>query len=311
MRVTHDAVSGSVAAGNVHAELAERIVSWYAANQRDLPWRREGFTPWGQLVAEMMLQQTQVDRVVPKLHAWLERWPTPADLAADSPAEAIRMWDRLGYPRRALWLHRAAEQIVTRFGGDVPSSVDDLLTLTGIGDYTARAIAVFAFGLRHPVVDTNTRRVLARAITGLSEAPAPHTARDLALMESALPDERDESAEFNAGMMELGALVCTAKKPLCDACPLADLCAWALDGWPQNVPLKRRPRQARFEGSDRQVRGMMMALLREEGTASTETLLGVIHDAVQAKRALDSLASDGLVSSVSPGRWGLPSESAP
>lgn len=297
-------------AGDADADLTDRILAWYAIHQRDLPWRQEGFTPWGQLVAEMMLQQTQVDRVVPKLQAWLERWPTPADLAADTPAEAIRMWDRLGYPRRALWLHRAAQQIVERFGGNVPSDVPELLTLTGVGAYTARAVAVFAFGEHHPVVDTNTRRVLARAITGLSEAPAPHTERDLALMDSVLPEDPSESVEFNAGMMELGAILCTAKKPRCDECPLGDLCRWALDGWPENTPLAKRAKQARFEGSDRQVRGMMMALLREHGESSTDELLRVALDAEQAERALASLERDGLVSRVTSERWRLPDSSA-
>lgn len=288
-------------------ELQERVVQWYADNQRDLPWRRDGFTAWGQLVAEFMLQQTQVDRVVPKLHAWLEHWPTPADLAADSPAEAIRLWDRLGYPRRALWLHRAAGEIVQRFGGEVPSEVDDLLSLTGVGEYTARAVAVFAFGLHHPVVDTNTRRVLARAINGLSAAPAPNTASDLALMSSVLPESQHESVEFNAGMMELGAIVCTARKPLCDTCPIVDLCAWAQSGFVDNGPATR-PKQATFAGSDRQARGKIMALLREQGSVETADLLSVVTDLVQAQRALDSLVRDGLVveDQTRPDTWQLP-----
>lgn len=284
---------------------ADRIIEWYATEQRNLPWRREDFTPWGQLVAEFMLQQTQVDRVVPKLQAWLERWPAPADLAAASPAEAIRMWDRLGYPRRALWLHRAAVEIVDRFGGAVPSSVDDLLTLTGVGDYTARAVAVFAFGLHHPVVDTNTRRVIARAVLGLSAAGAPSTVRDLEMMDALLPPDPHDSTAFNAGMMELGAIVCTAKKPLCDACPIIEQCAWAQSGFIDNAP-ERRPRQKKFEGSDRQARGMMMAHLREHGPASTDTLLALIVDPLQAERSLASLKHDGLLVSTATDEWQLP-----
>lgn len=284
--------------------LAERITSWYSDHQRDLPWRRPGFTVWGQLVAEFMLQQTQVDRVVPRLELWLERWPTPADLAADSPAEAIRMWDRLGYPRRALWLHRAAGEIVSRFGGEVPESIDDLLSLTGIGDYTARAVAVFAMRQRHAVVDTNTRRVIARAIHGMSAAASPNARRDLADMDALLPEDRLESVDFNAGMMELGAIVCTAKKPLCDACPIADVCAWAEAGFPENAP-DRRPRQARFEGSDRQARGAMMAELREHGSATTETLLALVANPEQAERVLASLERDGLIARKDR-EWSLP-----
>lgn len=294
-----------------YPEVSERIIPWYAEHQRDLPWRREGFDAWGQLVAEMMLQQTQVDRVIPKLHAWLERWPTPADLASDSVAEAIRMWDRLGYPRRAMWLHRAAQEIVERFDGEVPSSVDDLLSLQGVGDYTARAVAVFAFGLRHPVVDTNTRRVLARAVQGLSNAGAPHTQNDLALMESLLHEDLHEAAMVNAGMMELGAIVCTAKKPLCEQCPLLDICVWAQSGFVENAPKTRKP-AARFEGSDRQARGIIMAALREQHERDvreldTAKLLSPISDREQASRALESLERDGLVEQHDDGCWALPS----
>lgn len=287
-------------------ELQQRVVEWFATEQRDLPWRREGFSPWDQLVAEFMLQQTQVDRVIPKLHEWLERWPTPADLAADSPAEAIRLWDRLGYPRRALWLHRAAQEIVERFDGEVPASVDDLLTLHGVGDYTARAVAVFAFGMRAPVVDTNTRRVLARAVRGLSAAEAPSAQRDLSLMDTLLPSETEASVEFNAGVMELGAIVCTAKKPLCDACPIADLCSWALSGFVDNAP-RTRSKQAKFDGSDRQARGKMMALLREHGSAHSSELVTLITDEEQATRALSSLQRDGLIVSLTADEWTLPS----
>lgn len=292
-----------ITAANAHL-LATRVIDWCATEQRDLPWRREGFTPWGQLVAEFMLQQTQVDRVIPRLQLWLERWPTPADLAAASPAEAIRLWDRLGYPRRALWLHRAAVEIVERFGGEVPSSVDDLLTLTGVGDYTARAVAVFAFGSHHPVVDTNTRRVIARAVLGLSAAGAPSTLRDLEMMDALLPPDSHDSTAFNAGMMELGAIVCTAKKPLCDSCPIVDQCAWARSGFIENAPV-RRAKQAKFEGSDRQARGQMMAHLRDHGSASTETLLALVPDQDQAERALTSLERDGLIVHADSG-WSLP-----
>ena len=156
-------------------DLAAPLIAWYRENARDLPWRHPGFGAWGVLVSEFMLQQTPVNRVIPHLEAWLARWPTPSDLAAAAPADAVRQWANLGYPRRALWLHRAAVEIRDRHDGVVPRDVDALLALTGIGDYTARAVAVFAYGDRHPVVDTNTRRVLARAIDGRSQ-PGPPTA---------------------------------------------------------------------------------------------------------------------------------------
>ncbi|HKP08709.1 MAG TPA: A/G-specific adenine glycosylase, partial [Microbacterium sp.] len=174
-------------------DLAAPLVEWYRANARDLPWRRPGFGAWGVLVSEFMLQQTPVNRVIPHLEAWLTRWPTPTHLAAAAPADAVRQWANLGYPRRALWLHRAAVEIRDRHHGVVPRDVDALLALTGIGDYTARAVAVFAYGDRHPVVDTNTRRVLARVIEGRSQ-PGPPSRRDLAAMDAILPGDRATAA---------------------------------------------------------------------------------------------------------------------
>jgi A/G-specific adenine glycosylase len=273
--------------------LTAPLLAWYAANARDLPWRREGFGAWGTLVSEFMLQQTPVARVIPHLEAWLKRWPTPADLAADPPAEAVRQWANLGYPRRALWLHRAAVEIRDRHSGVVPRDVDDLLALTGIGDYTARAVAVFAYGDRHPVVDTNTRRVIARAVDGRSQ-PGPPSPRDLAAMERLLPAEVLGAAAVNAATMELGAVVCTARAPRCDACPLAHECAWRAAGYPDTGDTRRR--QARYEGSDRQARGAVLRMLRGAAPAAVALadLLPEWPDALQRDRAIDSLIADGL-----------------
>ncbi|MBO0979589.1 A/G-specific adenine glycosylase [Microbacterium sp. SD291] len=274
-----------------------RLPEWYRGAARDLPWRRAKFHndygAWGTLVSEFMLQQTPVIRVIPHLQAWLARWPTPREMAAAAPADVVQQWANLGYPRRALWLHRAAVEITERHDGVVPRDVDALLALSGIGDYTARAVAVFAYGDRHPVVDTNTRRVLARAILGLAH-PAPPSRRDLALMESLLPASAAESAVFNAAAMELGATVCTARAPRCEACPLLGSCAWVGAGRPDTGDTRRR--QATYEGSDRQARGAVLRMLREAAPA------GVLLDAVlpewpdrrQRDRAIDSLISDGL-----------------
>ena len=174
-------------------DLATPLIAWYRSNARDLPWRRPGFGAWGVLVSEFMLQQTPVNRVVPHLEAWLDRWPTPSALAAEPASEAVRQWANLGYPRRALWLHRAAVEITGRHDGVVPRDVDALLALSGVGAYTARAVAVFAYGERHPVVDTNTRRVLARTLAGRAQ-PGPPSARDLAVMESVLPADPEHRA---------------------------------------------------------------------------------------------------------------------
>lgn len=274
-------------------DLAAPLAAWYRENARDLPWRRQGFGAWGVLVSEFMLQQTPVARVVPHLEAWLARWPTPSALAADAPAEAVRQWANLGYPRRALWLHRAAGEITRQHGGVVPGDVDELLALTGVGDYTARAVAVFAYGTRHPVVDTNTRRVLARAIDGRSQ-PGPPAKRDLAAMEAVLPPDDVAAAIVNAAAMELGATVCTARSPRCDACPVADRCAWRAAGYPDTGDERRR--QATYEGSDRQARGAVMKVLRDAASHAVplDAVIPDWPDPLQRDRAIDSLIADGL-----------------
>ena len=270
------------------------VNAWFNANARDLPWRRDGFTAWGTLVSEFMLQQTPVNRVIPRLEEWLERWPTPAALAIVPPGDAVRAWSTLGYPRRALWLHAAAVEITERHGGAVPESIDDLLALTGIGDYTARAVAAFAYGHRHPVVDTNTRRVIARAIIGQAEAAPPSRTRDLDAMAALLPDNRIEASAFNAALMELGALVCTAKNPRCDACPIRNECAWRATGYPEYDGL-RKATQKKYAGSDRQVRGLIMAELRSAHHPVTDAeIFGLWPDAAQRERALAGLLVDGL-----------------
>ncbi len=277
--------------------VATSLPEWYRNAARDLPWRRsvfhDEFGAWGTLVSEFMLQQTPVNRVIPHLEAWLERWPTPAALASATPAEVVHQWANLGYPRRALWLHRAAVEITERHGGAVPRDVQALLALSGIGDYTARAVAVFAYGDRHPVVDTNTRRVLARAVEGLAH-PGPPSRRDLTLMESLLPASAADAAVVNAAAMELGATVCTARAPRCPECPLESSCAWVVAGRPDTGDTRRR--QASFEGSDRQARGAVLRMLREAAPEPVplDAVLPDWPDPRQRDRAIDSLIVDGL-----------------
>jgi A/G-specific adenine glycosylase len=288
-------------------DLATALNAWFADAARPLPWRAAEVSPWAVLVSEFMLQQTQVARVVPQWEAWIRRWPTPAALASEPPAEAVRAWDRLGYPRRALWLHRAAVEIVERHGGEVPDDLDALLALQGVGPYTARAIAAFAFGRRHPVVDTNTRRVIARAVLGQAQPRPPSTARDLAGMSALLPESDAAARVFNAAAMELGATVCTARAPDCDACPIASACAWRLAGYPA-YDGPRRAVQARFEGSDRQVRGLVMRELRAaHRPVARDELTGLWADAAQLDRAIDGLVADGLAVADPQGGLGLPS----
>lgn len=274
--------------------IAASLVDWFADAARPLPWRAADVSPWAVLVSEFMLQQTQVARVVPRWEAWIRRWPTPAALAAEPPSEAVRAWDRLGYPRRALWLHRSAVEIVERHGGEVPADLDALLALQGVGPYTARAVAAFAFGMRHPVVDTNTRRVIARAVAGQGEPGPPSTARDLAAMAALLPRDEAEARAFNAAAMELGATVCTARAPRCDDCPIARACAWRAAGYPPYEGA-RKATQTRFEGSDRQVRGIVMRELRAAHRPVTRVELAALWaDAAQVDRAIAGLLDDGL-----------------
>ncbi|GAA1326185.1 A/G-specific adenine glycosylase [Leucobacter albus] len=285
------------------SELSAALNAWFELSARELPWRAPDTTAWGVLVSEFMSQQTQVERVIPHWLEWMERWPTPSALAAAEPGEAVRAWKRLGYPRRALWLHRAAVEIAERHGDKVPADVDALLALTGIGPYTARAVAVFAFGDTHPVVDTNTRRVIARAVQGRAAAGMP-AARDLTDMAALLPSDRAAAATFNAAAMELGAIVCTARAPRCDACPIANICEWRGAGYPDNAP-EKRPKQAAFEGSDRQARGKIMELLRsaDAPVAVADAVAAAragrrprgAPDPAQPRRAYDSLVADGLL----------------
>ncbi|MCU1544437.1 MAG: adenine glycosylase [Microbacteriaceae bacterium] len=285
--------------------IAPAVSDWFARNGRDLPWRRPGFTAWGTLVSEFMLQQTPVVRVIPRLEQWLERWPTPADLAASSPGDAVRAWASLGYPRRALNLHATAVAITERHGGMVPHDVPSLLALPGVGDYTARAVAVFAYGHRHPVVDVNIRRVIARAVHGQGQ-PGAAARRDLDDMEELLPESLPEARLVNVSIMELGALVCTARSPRCDTCPIADQCAWRAAGYPEFTGT-RAPVQKRFAGSDRQVRGLIMAELRaSDMPVAPHEVRGLWAVDEQRERALAGLLADGLVVAVD-GAFELPS----
>ncbi|HEY9390559.1 MAG TPA: A/G-specific adenine glycosylase [Mycobacteriales bacterium] len=285
--------------------LVEATVAWYADNARDLPWRRPDASPWAVLVSELMLQQTPVARVLPVHRAWLARWPTPAALAADTPAEAIRMWGKLGYPRRALRLRECAVAIVERHGGRVPADVDALLALPGVGAYTARAVAVFAFGRREPVVDTNVRRVVARAVDGQGDAGPPSTRRDLAAVEALLPAEPAQAARASVALMELGALVCTARTPRCVDCPVAVTCAWRRAGCPP-YDGPSRPVQ-RFAGTDRQARGRLLDVLRNNAGPVSQAALDAAWDSpTQRARALDGLVADGLVDPLPDGRFALP-----
>jgi A/G-specific adenine glycosylase len=270
------------------------VARWFRRSARPLPWRDSGTTPWGVLLSEIMAQQTPVGRVAPMWVEWIERWPTPASLAASSPADIVRAWGKLGYPRRALNLHAAATRIRDDFGGEVPRDVEALESLPGVGSYTARAVASFAFGQRVPVVDTNIRRVLARAVLGIAEPEPPRNKADMDLMDSVLPAAPAESVAVNAGVMELGAVFCTARTPNCAECPIAEQCAWALAGFPANAGRTRTP-QAKYEGSVRQARGAILALARERAHIIDADIAAAVPDTAKRDRALEGLLTDGLL----------------
>lgn len=300
--------TGTVPASPLH----EPVLDWFDANARELPWRRPGTTPWGVLVSEVMAQQTPVARVAPIWQEWLARWPTPADLATATPAEVLRAWQRLGYPRRALRLRDCAARIVADFAGEVPDSEAELRTLPGIGGYTAAAVASFAYGRRAVVLDTNVRRVLERVIGGQA-LPAPHLGRaEEQRAGRLLPQHPEHATRWNMGTMELGALVCTARGPDCSRCPVAEHCRWRAAGYPPDRHAERRRRQA-WAGTDRRARGAIMARLRAldpDAAVDAATLLGPLRadaaDPAQPERALRSLIADDLVAQSATGHYALP-----
>ncbi|MGH3446381.1 MAG: A/G-specific adenine glycosylase [Nocardioidaceae bacterium] len=283
----------------------EEILDWYADGARTLPWRAPGVGPWQVMVSEVMLQQTPVSRVLPAYDAWIARWPTPSALAAEPSGEAIRMWGRLGYPRRALRLHAAATVMETHYDGQVPATYDALRALPGIGDYTAAAVCAFAYRHRTVVLDTNVRRVLSRVWEGIAH-PATHvTAAERDRAANMLPEDPEQAARWSVAVMELGALVCTARAPACHRCPVAHACTWHRAG---NPPHPGPPRRGQtYAGTDRQCRGRILALLRDShAPVPLPAVDEVWGDVDQRQRALTTLIDDGLVVETGAGALTLP-----
>jgi A/G-specific adenine glycosylase len=293
--------------GPVAVRIDEReLVGWYDQAQRDLPWRHPDVTAWQILVSEFMLQQTPVARVQPVWVDWVARWPTASSTAAAGTADVLRAWGKLGYPRRAKRLHECATVIAREHGDVVPAELDVLLTLPGVGAYTARAVACFAYRQPVPVVDTNVRRVVARAVHGGADAgPASHT-RDLADVAALLPGDA-AAPRFSAALMELGATICTARTPRCGLCPLG-ACAWRSAGYPPATGVARKAQ--RYAGTDRQVRGRLLDVLRGADSPVSRAQLDLAWrtDTAQRDRALGSLLADGLVEQTTDGRFALAGE---
>jgi A/G-specific adenine glycosylase len=266
-----------------------RILEWGAQHRRDLPWRHTR-DPWKILVSEVMLQQTQVDRVVPHYERFVEAYPTPAACAMSGSADVVRRWSGLGYNRRALNLHRAATSIVEGHDGRVPSDDAALRALPGVGVYTARAVRSFGFGEDVAAVDTNGVRVLARAVAG---SRLTGTAA-FVLGDRLVP--KAGSWEFNQSMFDLGATVCTAR-PDCGLCPLRRQCAWRRGGGedPWRASPAARPQSA-FSGSDRQGRGRLLESLRCGDVPAGEIAraCGWPDDVARAERVAAALVEEGF-----------------
>lgn len=289
--------------------LVDTVLDWYGRNRRDLPWRAPGTSAWAVLVSEVMLQQTPVERVRPVWQRWVTRWPTPADLAAEPAGAAVLDWDRLGYPRRALRLHAAAVVCRDSYANEVPAELDELRRLPGVGEYTAAAVAAFAHGRHALVLDTNVRRVLARLVTGVAQVAPQLTGVERDAARALLPVDPATAARWSVAVMELGALVCTARAPRCERCPVAEQCRWLALGRPAD-PGPRRPGQT-WAGSDRQARGRLLSVLREQAGEVPAAdlamrLASAWPPAEQRERALAGLVADGLVEAVAPGVYRLP-----
>ncbi len=280
------------------ADIGATVAAWFAACARELPWRSPETTPWGVLVSEIMLQQTPASRVAGPWLAWLNHWPTAADLAVADTADVLRAWGSLGYPRRALRLQRCASAISADHDNQVPNDEAALLALPGIGRYTAAAVRAFAFGRRSLVLDVNIRRVLARLDGGVEHPARSETAAERRRAWDWVPDADRDAATWSAAAMELGATICTARNPRCGECPVAQHCTWLRNGkpaWDGPVRIKQA-----WDGTDRQCRGRIMSTLRA-ATAPVALVDVVWADDDQLLSCADSLVNDGLARRVADG----------
>lgn len=268
----------------MHTELH----TWYWKNKRPLPWRNS--TPWGVVVSEFMLQQTPVNRVLPVWEVWMKKWPTPKHLAKAKKSDVIKYWGRLGYPRRALRLHETSKIITTKYRGSIPKTLPELRELPGVGEYTAAAIYSFAYGKRALVLDTNIRRVFARAIDGKEYASLTLNNKERTKREKLIPRE---ASLWAAATMELGATICTARSPQCEICPIAQLCVWRFKGYPNSRAPKRKTQA--WHGTDRQCRGTILNYLREKDRGTRSQFEKLWSDKKQLEKALKSLETDGLI----------------
>lgn len=285
--------------------LQHDLLAWGERTRRDLPWRRTR-DPWAVLVSELMLQQTQAPRVVPKFEAFMQRFPTVAACASSSVGDVVDAWHGLGYNRRAVNLHRAAVQVTQAHGGVIPGELGALLALPGVGPYTARAVLVFAFEQDIGLVDTNAGRFVARALVGAPVGASEAQRR----ADAAVP--RGQAWAWGQAVFDLGAAVCTKRAPACASCPIAASCAWARAGFGQPDPVVGSAGiskgQSTFAGSFRQGRGRLVAALRSGpiDAGGIATAAGWPDNPARADEAVVSLVADGLAVIDSDGRVSLP-----
>ncbi len=279
--------------------LEKEIITWFKKNKRDLPWRKAD--AWGVLVSEFMLQQTPVNRVLPIYQEWMKRWPTAADLAAASPAEVITAWGRLGYPRRALRLHECAKVITRDLSGKIPEDESELRNLPGIGEYTAAAMAAFAFNKRSLVLDINIRRLFARLYDGVEIPTQSATKTEKSRYEKLIP--KKDPHTWAAATMELGAIICTAQSPKCGICPVAHGCTWRSLDYPKSDVVKRTQT---WHGTDRQCRGTIVQALRENEVLTKSQISQLWDVPSQLEKAILTLLDDGLIESRGKNKFSLP-----
>jgi len=262
------------------------VLTWGLPRLRDLPWRQTR-DPWAVLVSEVMLQQTQVPRVIPKWHAFLDAFPTTEVCAAAPLGDVLRLWQGLGYPRRARNLHAAAAAVEQL--GMFPSTLEELLALPGVGAYTARAVLAFAFEADAAVVDTNIARIFARYHgRRLTTREVQRLADDAAPL--------GDAWAWNQCLMDLGAVLCRPTSPSCADCPLAGSCAWRGEGEDPAVGSAGVSRtQARFDGSHRQARGRLMKALSQSAVRRSDAAIVMQRDSNTADTLVRALGAEGLV----------------
>ena len=276
------------------APVRTRLLRWYGQHRRDLPWRRTR-DPYAIAVSEVMLQQTQVERVKPKFEAWLQQWPTWKSLAAAPLADVLKAWSGLGYNSRAVRLRLMARDIVTKYKSKTPDDVTKLQNLPGVGEYTAQAIATFAFKQRVGVIDTNVRRVLGRIFFGVRGPKNTNQLREL--VDRIVPMK--EPGQWNHALMDFGSMVCTSR-PKCEICPLQQYCL----AYPKilSVTRPRRPAPQRFEETDRFWRGRIVALVSEVGKMTEGELAKLLNvhgvlPTARRRRLLSALRQSGILGS--------------